>query len=224
LDGIARLGILYDDLAAVSPFKRDDKPKNDEERAERRQRFESLKEKILILGEELERQGVAKRNQKWARRVEEKRTKAVPEFLPAVGPKVAKNIVEYFRSEAGHHVLARLRKLGINPAGDSQQGKKGVASADLAFGGKTFVLTGSLKSMTRDKAAEEIRARGGSVAGSVSKNTDFLVAGEEAGSKLEKATELGVPIRDEKSFREMLGLTPEVVPAKALNEEQPNLL
>jgi DNA ligase (NAD+) len=224
LAGIARLGILYDDLAAVSPFKRKDKPKNERERAEREQRFESLKEEILILGEELERQGVAKRNEKWAKRVEEKKTKAVPEFLPVVGPKVARNIVEYFRSEAGHHILLRLRELGINPPGDSKKGKTVMAAADLPLGGKTFVLTGALKSMTRDKAAEEIRARGGNVAGSVSKNTDFLIAGEEAGSKLEKAKELGVPIKDEKDFREMLGATRKDAPAKTLNEAQPDLL
>jgi len=99
-----------------------------------------------------------------------------------------------------------------------------MAAADLPLGGKTFVLTGALKSMTRDKAAEEIRARGGNVAGSVSKNTDFLIAGEEAGSKLEKAKELGVPIKDEKDFREMLGATRKDAPAKTLNEAQPDLL
>ncbi len=223
LKGIARLGILYDELAAVSPFKRNDQPKNEQERAERKQRFETLKEEILKLGEDLERQGVAKRNEKWARLVQEKESKTVPEFLPVVGPKVAKNIVDYFQSEAGHHVLARLRKLGINPAGDAQQGKTGLPPADLPFGGKSFVLTGSLSSMTRDKAAEEIRARGGSVVGSVSKNTDFLIAGEEAGSKLEKARELGVPIMSEKEFLERLGRKPENAEGKTPAGDQPNL-
>jgi DNA ligase (NAD+) len=223
LDGMARLGALYDDLAAVSPYNRKNPPGNEAEKSERKLQFESLKKEILTLGEKLEEQGVAKRNEKWARRVQEKQSQAAPEFLSVVGPKVARNIVEYFRSETGRHLLSRLRKLGINPAGDAQQGRRGMGSADLPFAGKTFVLTGSLTSMTRDKAAEEIRARGGSVVGSVSKNTDFLVAGEEPGSKLEKATELGVQIIREKDFLERLGRKPENAEEKTPSGKQPNL-
>jgi DNA ligase (NAD+) len=220
LDGIARLGAFYDELAAVSPFKRDDPPKSEQARAERTRQFEKLKVEILALGEELERQGVAKRNEKWARLLKEKESKAVPEFLPVVGPKVARNIVEYFRSDAGRQVLSRLHKLGINPPGDPKLAKTAAAFADSAFSGKTFVLTGSLASMTRDKAAEEIRARGGSIGSAVSKNTDFLIAGEEAGSKLEKAKELRVPVIDEKEFLEMLGRKPENAEGKPKKEKQ----
>ena len=72
--------------------------------------------------------------------------------------------------------------------------------------GKIFVLTGSLANMTRDKATDEIRTRGGSVVGTVSSNTDFVVAGEEAGSKLEKAQKLGIKILTEKEFLAMLEL------------------
>ena len=77
--------------------------------------------------------------------------------------------------------------------------------------------------MTRDKAAEEIRARGGHVTGSVSKNTDFVIAGEEAGSKLEKAAELGVPIIGEPEFLERLGSKPENAEGKTATEKQPSL-
>ena len=69
----------------------------------------------------------------------------------------------------------------------------------------------------------EIRERGGNVVGSVSKNTDFVIAGEEAGSKLDKAKELGVPIKSEKDFREMLGVSQEDLRAKTLNKHQPEL-
>jgi len=217
------LGSLYDELALVSPFKRKDKPKNEQERAERKQKFEGLKKEVLTLGEELERQGVAKRNERWAQLLKEKGSKAVPEFLPVVGPKVAKNIVEYFRSQTGRQVLSRLQKLGINPPGDRTMGKTPVVFAASAFSGKSFVLTGSLESMTREEAAEEIRARGGSVVASVSKNTDFLIAGEDAGSKLEKATELGVKIISEKEFLERLGWKPENAEVTAPTEKQPTL-
>jgi DNA ligase (NAD+) len=223
LDGIARLGALYDELSAVSPYGRKNPPRDEREKSERKLRFETLKKDILALGEGLEKQGIARRNEKWAKLVAEKQSQTVPEFLCVVGPKVARNIVEYFRSETGRHLLSRLRKMGINPAGDAQSGGKGTVAADLPFAGKTFVLTGSLASLTRDKAAEEIRRRGGNVVGSVSKNTDFLVAGEEPGSKLEKAAELGVPVLREKEFLERLGQKPENAEEKSPSGKQPNL-
>lgn len=74
------------------------------------------------------------------------------------------------------------------------------------FAGKTCVLTGTLSSMSRDEAGELIRKAGGTVSGSVSKKTDFVIAGEEAGSKLDKAKELGVKIVNEAEFRTMLGV------------------
>jgi DNA ligase (NAD+) len=73
-----------------------------------------------------------------------------------------------------------------------------------AFAGKQFVLTGKLHSMTRDEAKAFIEERGGRVAGSVSKKTDFVIAGEDAGSKLDKATELGVRVLDEAEFQTMM--------------------
>jgi DNA ligase (NAD+) len=76
--------------------------------------------------------------------------------------------------------------------------KEGVA-------GKTFVLTGTLPTLKRDEAADRIKAAGGKISGSVSKKTDFVVAGEEAGSKLEKAKELGVAVIDEAALLAMLG-------------------
>ena len=220
LKDIARLGALDDELDAVSPFARQNKPRNEAERAERTRRYESLKKEILTLGEALERQGIVKRSEKWARRLKEKESKAKPEFLPAVGPKVAKNIVDYFRSATGQQVLSRLVKLGINPPGGLKMSRTIPAAAGSPFSGKTFVLTGTLTSMTRDKAAEEIRARGGSVVGAVSKNTDFLIAGAEAGSKLEKAKELGVPIVGEDEFLGKLGRGRENADGKSPVQEQ----
>jgi DNA ligase (NAD+) len=224
LAAIARLGELYENLAAISPYRRDWQPKSEEERAERKQKFDRLKEEIFALGGELEQMGAARRNEKWASRMKETQSKSVPEFLPAVGFKVAKNIVEYFRSETGRQVLLRLQQLGVNPPGGLKMGNALPGVADLPFSGKTFVLTGTLASMTRDKAGEEIRARGGSVTSSVSKNTDFVVAGAEAGSKLAKATELGVRVLNEQEFLERLGRKAENGPAKPPLASQPTLL
>jgi DNA ligase (NAD+) len=208
LKGIAKLGSLYDELALVSPFVRTNQLKSSEEQARRKQQFENLKKEILVLGEELAKDGVAKRNKKWEKLTHEKRekSKAVPEFVTVVGTKVAKNIVDFFASKAGQKVLSRLQRLGINPKTGLKAGETLVPSDKLPFDGKTFVLTGSLASMTRDNATDEVRMRGGSVVGSVISNTNFVVAGEEAGSKLDKAKELGVKILTEKEFLEMLGL------------------
>jgi NAD-dependent DNA ligase len=224
LRNIAKLGALYDEQKAVSPHvKKKNKPTSEGERIERRKRFECLKTEILNLGAELEKEGLAKPSKKWAASGAEK-SNAVPEFLTVVGPKVANNIVKYFASDNGKKVLSRLRDLGIKPQGGLKETKEIRSSTPLPFDGQTFVLTGSLKSMTRNKAAEEIRVRGGSVVGAVSKNTDFVIAGEGTGSKLDKAKELGVRIVEEMEFREKLGLPAEDVPANRGNDEQGNLL
>jgi DNA ligase (NAD+) len=82
--------------------------------------------------------------------------------------------------------------------------KREEAAQNALFAGKTFVLTGTLPTLTRDEAAAMIEAAGGKVSGSVSKKTSYVLAGEEAGSKLEKAQQLGVPVLDEAEFRRML--------------------
>jgi DNA ligase (NAD+) len=208
LKGIAELGNLYDELAVVSPFAKENKPKNPEEKASRNQQYEKLKNEILILGEKLEKEGVVNRNKKWERLTQEKKekTKAVPEFVTIVGTKVAKNIIDFFDSKTGQKILSRLQKLGINPEGVSKKSETHADSTNLPFSRKSFVLTGSLANMTRDKATDEIRTRGGSVVGAVSSNTDFVIAGEEAGSKLEKAQKLGIKVLTEKEFLAMLEL------------------
>jgi DNA ligase (NAD+) len=98
-------------------------------------------------------------------------------------------------------VIGELRAAGVHWA----EGRRSHAAPDSAFAGKIVVLTGTLGSMTRDEAKERIEAAGGKVTGSVSKKTDYVVAGAEAGSKLDRAQELGVPVLDEEGFLEMLG-------------------
>ena len=128
-----------------------------------------------------------------------------------VGPVAAASVLDYFASPAGKKVLARIRELGITPERgrparefiDNASG--GGAARAPAFAGKTFVLTGTLPTLTREEATAKIEALGGKVTGSVSKKTDFVLAGEEAGSKLEKAQELGVKILNEADFIKMCG-------------------
>ncbi len=119
-----------------------------------------------------------------------------------IEPEVARNILEFFDSEAGRKILKQLKHLGISPKGGKTESMGERTLQHLA--GKTFVLTGSLRTLSRDEASALIRDAGGNVTGSVSKNTDYLLAGEEAGSKLDKAKELGVNILTEKEFLEML--------------------
>jgi DNA ligase (NAD+) len=117
-----------------------------------------------------------------------------------VGPVAAASVLDYFASSAGRKVLARLRELDITPQSEKIEG----ARPEGLFAGKTFVLTGTLPTLTREKATAKIEAAGGKVSGSVSRKTDYILAGAEAGSKLEKAKELGVKILDEKQFLAML--------------------
>ena len=118
-----------------------------------------------------------------------------------VGPVVAKSVLDFFASAAGKKILRRIKELGIHPKSEKVSAKK---AEDLPLAGKTFVLTGTLPSMTREEATEKIEALGGHVTGSVSKKTDYVVAGAEPGSKFDKAKELGVRVIDESEFRKML--------------------
>ena len=117
-----------------------------------------------------------------------------------VGPVAAKAIVNWITSEAGQKTLERFRQLGISPQGSARRID---AATARPLAGKTFVLTGTLPTLSRDEASARVRAAGGNVSGSVSKQTDFLLAGEEAGSKLEKAQKLGVRVIDEAEFRRL---------------------
>ena len=114
-----------------------------------------------------------------------------------IGGITADCILEWFSQEQSQDVIARLRAAGVNFESEE-------SPVDLRFAGLTFVLTGSLEHFTRDKAAEEIEKRGGRVSGSVSKKTSVVVAGENAGSKLEKARNLGIRIMDESEFLKTL--------------------
>lgn len=120
------------------------------------------------------------------------------EAIEGVGPIVAKSITGWFKDKENRYLVRRLlRHVDI--------GQEATGRADARFAGKTFVLTGTMESMDRDEAKEKIRERGGGVSGSVSKKTDYVVSGESAGSKLDKAKELGVTVISEEEFLKMIG-------------------
>ena len=120
------------------------------------------------------------------------------EEVNEVGPRIAESIVEFFADEHNRRLVSDLRKAGLTFTG--QKKEKGTKLA-----GKTFVLTGTLERHTRDEAKEMIEDAGGRVSGSVSKKTDYVVAGSDAGSKLDKARELGVSVINEEELERLLG-------------------
>ena len=120
------------------------------------------------------------------------------EEVNEVGPRIAESIVEFFADEHNQKLVRDLKQAGLTFTG--QKKEKGTKLA-----GKTFVLTGTLERHTRDEAKKMIEDAGGRVSGSVSKKTDYVVAGSEAGSKLDKARELGVAVIDEQELETMLG-------------------
>ncbi len=126
--------------------------------------------------------------------------------VPFVGASVAKAVLDYFASTPGHQLLLRLESLDIRPSNATEKSPKAENSPSGCVG-KQFVLTGTLPTLQRSDAASRIRAAGGSVNSAVSKKTDFVVAGDSAGSKLEEAAKLGIPILDETGLLKLLGLT-----------------
>jgi DNA ligase (NAD+) len=120
--------------------------------------------------------------------------------IDGIGPKVAMAVLEYFQDSSNKEEIDRLLKYGVTPG----IAKKVKVVEDHAFNEKTFVLTGTLQGYSRNEAANLIKQRGGKVTETVSKKTNYVLAGESAGSKLEKAKALGVTILSEENFVKML--------------------
>lgn len=118
-----------------------------------------------------------------------------------IGEITANSIYEFFRQDQTVDLITKLKKAGVNM---KIQENENVVT-DEKFAGKTFVLTGTLETMSREQASELIEQHGGKTSSSVSKKTDYVLAGEEAGSKLKKAQDLGITIINEQQFKDMLG-------------------
>ena len=189
--------------------------KEKEEWRQRIQEQNKVNEQIEELVKRLQKAGVVLKVEKKEKVKRGSRELAPPilEVTADIELDGARNLLRFFETPVGKNILKRLDALGIHPTGTA---KKPQTEA-LLLAGKTFVLTGTLPTLSRDEASALIRDAGGNVTGSVSKNTDFLLAGEEAGSKLEKAKELGIKILTEKEFLELLGT--KVKPKPATNQD-----
>ena len=126
------------------------------------------------------------------------------EEVPGVGATVAASLAAWLTDEATAGVLDDLVAAGVEPERPAAP-RAGGAAAEAPLAGKTVVVSGTIEGFSREEAEEAVRAAGGKAAGSVSRKTDYLVAGPGAGSKLTKAQELGIPVLDADGFRELLG-------------------
>jgi DNA ligase (NAD+) len=126
--------------------------------------------------------------------------------VDGVGPVIAQSIVAWFTVPTNRALLEKLRAAGVNLAGPEIV----VSDEPQTLAGHAFVLTGGLEGFTRDEAAAAVTARGGKITSSVSKKTSYVVVGENPGSKLAKAEQLGVPLLDEEAFTRLLEQGPPV--------------
>lgn len=124
--------------------------------------------------------------------------------VPEIGPVIAESIATFFHSDAGQRIVEELREQGLN-FGSPVPVRQEEASADLPLSGKTLVVTGTLPQHSREEIHEMIHAAGGKPGSNISSKTSYLVAGAKAGSKLEKAQQLGIPILSEEEFLQMIG-------------------
>jgi DNA ligase (NAD+) len=183
LRDLRRLGTLKAERDAISLKSRKSPSPDAAELASRKSRHAELGRDLAALEERLERSGARSR-------------------LPEVGPVAAASVLDFFGSDAGQAVLERVRRLGIRPESVVAAPVHPAQSQPLA--GKVFVLTGTLPTLSREEATALIRGAGGSVTGAVSRNTDYVLAGDDPGSKLEKAQALGIRVLNEAEFRRLL--------------------
>jgi DNA ligase (NAD+) len=176
---IAREGELDRQRAELAPRSRKNPPKTEAERRQRETACEKIDAELRDIGRDL----------------------AATRVSPEIGPVVSRSLLDFFESKEGDAFLKHLTALGIHPRSDNLL-TAGHAAGRLA--GQTLVLTGTLPTLSREEATRLIEAAGGHVAGSVSKKTHYVVAGDAAGSKLDKARALGIPVLDEDGFRKLL--------------------
>ncbi len=173
LKAVLRKAALEDEKERESPNSKKNPPKDEADKASRKERRKEIDAELKALDAGI--------------------LAGVPSDI---GPAVAASTLDFFASEPGRRLLAKLTQLGIDP--------QGTVIAAGKFTGKTFVLTGTLPTLKREEAEQKIIAAGGKASGSVSKKTSYVLAGAEAGSKLDKAKELGVPVIDEAEFLKLL--------------------
>jgi len=192
LNNVIELDELTEKAVLVNPRSRKNRPSSEADKTERENDYEQLVGQISRRVECLVNFGFAS--------ITKENGSHPPNYTTEVGPSVARSVLAWFASETGCETLDRLVELGIDPQSSDpgQNNNRGV------YAGKTFVITGTLSGMSREEAKAKIEANGGKTTNSISKKTDYLLAGEKAGSKLAKAELLGVPVLDELAFLRQL--------------------
>jgi DNA ligase (NAD+) len=195
LRDILTLDDLQTQAVEINPRSRANPPADKADFARRTEQLNAIHDRMLDIADRLEAAGQIEQ-----REVKEGRDNIRQiKLLTVIKRDAASQVLDFFASERGQETLRRLDALGLKPESTT-------TAASDALAGKTFVLTGTLSSMSRDAAADAIRACGGTVAASVSGNTDFLVAGANTGAaKTAKAAELGVRVIDEDTLLAILG-------------------
>jgi len=157
---------------------------------------------LFSLGIRFVGEGVAKILTRYFRTIDDIRNATVEQLMqvPEIGQRIAQSVFEHLHDESEWSIIERMKANGVG----FETVESDIATLNTTLQGKIFVLTGELSSMTRHQAADEIARRGGKVSGSVSKKTTYVVAGENAGSKLTKAQELGISILSEQEFVALL--------------------
>jgi DNA ligase (NAD+) len=194
LKDVVALDDLREQIDANNPRSRAHKERGDLEK----QKLASRHAELVASANEIGARLIAARFAQAAK----KKGATEADAVVAIGPVAARAVLEWFESPAGRNTLERLGRLRIDPQGAV------IPEGDSAISGKTFVLTGTLEAMSRGAASEKIRALGGNVSSSVSRKTDYVVAGPGAGSKLDEARTLGVTVLDEAHFLALLGGSP----------------
>lgn len=203
LRDVLELAELQEQCREINPRSRANAPADQEEFARRVEQLNRLHDRLIEIADRLEAAGQIEKREISEGRDGIRQIK----ILSVIKRDAASSSIHFFSSERGRQVLHRLQELKIRPATAATAG-----SGTLS--GKTFVLTGTLSTMSRDEAAEAIRAHGGDVTGSVSGQTDYLVAGANTGArKTEKAEALGVKVIDEATFLALLGGVPAEQPS-----------
>lgn len=197
VDKIAEAGEL-DAWLKTHPLRRSGEPLSPEEKARRQVRHAADKPRLKSLQAEIKTLSIS------------------PEF----GGVAAASLRDFFNSAAGIEITRRLQELGMDPCSETFTASS-PAAPDSPFAQRTWVITGTL-SRSRDEIAEQLRSLGARVAGSVSAKTDFVLAGESAGSKLEKAESLGVRVVDEATFAKMLQTVHEAQDAPSSEKDAPS--
>ncbi|MFS8563298.1 MAG: NAD-dependent DNA ligase LigA [Rhabdochlamydiaceae bacterium] len=191
--------LTSEDLAQLDGFK--EKSINNLLSSIEHSRTPTLARFILALGIRYIGEESAEKLAEETRSIEKLAQMGQEDFLAieGIGEKMAQALVAYFADKEHMKEIEALLGVGVKP-----QAPKTIKRTDHAFSSKTFVLTGSLQDYTRQEATDLIKERGGKVTGSVSSNTDYVLAGDEAGSKLDKAKKLGIKILSEQEFQKML--------------------